>query len=256
MPCALYLSRLSLSPRSPSTHIRIESSLVSQLKMSAPPTASSSRRQSSSSAVSSPMAGANNASEELDGFAAALALQEAAARPGLAKKEVARLLEKVRYCGEMEREREKARKREREVDGKTEEASIPRKKNSTSSSTSFSSFSLLLYRPAPATPRPSSGARLPPEPSTTTPSPSQTSPGSLQRLALSTGAGAETMLLLPLFSCRRQRSSGPGGRASGRPRRSTTRPSPRRAHPPLLQQQQNVRLLRPLLPTATAARRR
>ena len=37
--------------------------------------------------------------EELDGFAAALALQEAAARPGLAKKEVARLLEKVKaFC--------------------------------------------------------------------------------------------------------------------------------------------------------------
>ena len=56
--------------------------------MSAPPsTAASSRRQS---AASSPLA------DEEDGFAAALALQEAAARPGLAKKEVARLLEKVR----------------------------------------------------------------------------------------------------------------------------------------------------------------
>ena len=72
--------------------------------MSAPPTASSSRRQSaSSSAVSSPMA-----AEELDGFAAALALQEAAARPGLPRKEVARLLEKVRcFGGESERQEER-----------------------------------------------------------------------------------------------------------------------------------------------------
>ena len=74
--------------------------------MSAPQTAASSRRQSaSSSAVSLPMAAGT---EELDGFAAALALQEAAARPGLAKNEVARLLEKV---GFLENE---ARRRNRE----------------------------------------------------------------------------------------------------------------------------------------------
>jgi hypothetical protein len=69
--------------------------------MSVPTTAASSRRQSaSSSAVSSPMA---NGAEEQDGFAAALALQEAAARPGLARKEVARLLEKVGVFGQRAR---------------------------------------------------------------------------------------------------------------------------------------------------------
>ena len=74
--------------------------------MSAPQTAASSRRQSaSSSAVSSPMA-RSDGGEELDGFAAALALQEAAARPGLPKQEVARLLEKV---GVLEGDRRKKR---------------------------------------------------------------------------------------------------------------------------------------------------
>jgi hypothetical protein len=63
---------------------------------------------------------ASTSNEETNGFAAALALQEAAARPGLPKKEVARLLEKVgpvqaaeisklRSFGEKEQKKERGR---------------------------------------------------------------------------------------------------------------------------------------------------
>lgn len=154
--------------------------------MSAPQmAASSSRRQSaSSSAVSSPMA----AAEELDGFAAALALQEAAARPGLAKKEVARLLEKVKAFWENEGRRDDEiecvyRRRHQNSKLKKPFFSFPVLFSPLSSLSLSPKQNKTKNRPALATRRPSSEGPPHPGPSTTTPSPSPTFRGYLPAAA-------------------------------------------------------------------------